>query len=1088
MLHTERRSSNASRWLVGVGHAGVMAFAWLALVSNTAALTVAPRPALQESAAVSSSARDRNRRLAEKVFSEGERLHRQWTTASLRGAVEKYKESLRLWRLAGEAASEVRTLNIIGDVSYSVGDTTGALDYYNKALSVSKIMSDRRGEALSLGNVCYTLAFLGEPKKALDSCQAALSISRELGDDGLVGQSLGNLGRVYYSLSDMSKALELFRQAVPLLHATGQSRKEAQALLNSGYTYANLSDTPHALACYQDALPLWRAANDKRGEALTLAALGHLYNKLEEKQKALDYYDQAIQLFRAMGDRYGEANTLNGIAFIYWRLGEWANALDYHNRALHLFQLTNYRAGQALALTASGRIYNDLGDYQNALSRFQQALSISRDLGDPLVESYVLGYLGKLYHSQGDSQKALDYYSRALQLNRTGQDKREEAYTLNNIGHIYDGLGDKQKALDYFQQSLRLSELVSDPGGASLSYYSIASVERDRGNLEDARLAIANALKISEELRGKVTGKDLRATYFATVHQQFELHLDVLMRLHKIRPTEGFDVIAFETAERGLARSLLETLVEARSNIRQGVNTEILRRERELQRQLNAKAERRIQLAGGKSPTEELTALEREVSELTTEYQRVQGQIRSSSPRYAALVQPVPLTLREIQQQVMDADTLLLEYALGEKRSFVWAVTPSSIKSFELPPRAEVEKAARRMYELLTARNQKVKGETEQQRRARVRQSDEEYEAASLMLGRMLLGPVISELGQKRLVIVTDGALQYIPFAALPVPDKEAKERQPGEAARENKSSTRSDSASTLPPGGFTPLIFEHEVVSLPSASVLALIREELRGRRPAPKSVAVLADPIFDRSDERLASARTTVPRPRRRESADGVSDVAATDVAERALRDFDDLGEGAGIARLPFSWREAEAIMASVPTKDGMLASGFRASRATATSPELSQYRIVHFATHGLLNSEHPELSGVVLSLFDEAGKRQDGFLQLHEIYNLHLPAELVVLSACQTALGKEVRGEGLVGLTRGFMYAGAPRVVASLWKVDDAATARLMGEFYRAMLGEGMRPAAALRAAQVYMWRQNQWRSPYYWAAFTLQGEWK
>ncbi len=178
----------------------------------------------------------------------------------------------------------------------------------------------------------------------------------------------------------------------------------------------------------------------------------------------------------------------------------------------------------------------------------------------------------------------------------------------------------------------------------------------------------------------------------------------------------------------------------------------------------------------------------------------------------------------------------------------------------------------------------------------------------------------------------------------------------------------------------------------------------------------------------------------------------------------------------------------MASVLTGDGLLASGFRASRATATGADLSHYRIVHFATHGRLNSEHPELSDIVLSLFDEAGNRQDGFLQLHEVYNLNLPADLVVLSACQTALGKEVQGEGLVGLTRGFMYAGAARVVASLWKVDDAATAKLMGEFYRAMLRDGLRPAAALRAAQVQMWRQNQWRSPYYWAAFTLQGEWR
>jgi CHAT domain-containing protein len=164
------------------------------------------------------------------------------------------------------------------------------------------------------------------------------------------------------------------------------------------------------------------------------------------------------------------------------------------------------------------------------------------------------------------------------------------------------------------------------------------------------------------------------------------------------------------------------------------------------------------------------------------------------------------------------------------------------------------------------------------------------------------------------------------------------------------------------------------------------------------------------------------------------------------------------------------------------------FRASRATSISDDLSQYRIVHFATHGLLNSQHPKLSGLVLSLVDERGQPQDGFLQLHEIFNLRLPAELVVLSACQTGLGKEIKGEGLVGLTRGFMYAGAARVMASLWQVSDAGTAELMKRFYRGLLKERKRPAAALRAAQVEMWRRPQWQAPYYWGAFVLQGEWK
>jgi CHAT domain-containing protein len=266
-------------------------------------------------------------------------------------------------------------------------------------------------------------------------------------------------------------------------------------------------------------------------------------------------------------------------------------------------------------------------------------------------------------------------------------------------------------------------------------------------------------------------------------------------------------------------------------------------------------------------------------------------------------------------------------------------------------------------------------------------------------------------------------------------------------------------------------LIVNHEIVHLPSASALAVLRRELAGRKPAAKTVAVLADPVFSADDARVKSGAKTQ-----------TGQEAPPDLT-RSINDV--RGE---LRRLLLTRDEADAILSVTPRTDGFGALDFRANRATATGDELSGYRIVHFATHGLLNSEHPELSGVVLSLVDERGQHQDGFLRLHEIFNLRLPAELVVLSACQTALGKEVNGEGLVGLTRGFMYAGAARVVASLWQVDDAATAELMKRFYRRMLKDGMRPAAALREAQIEMWKKKHWQSPFYWSGFTLQGEWK
>jgi len=381
-----------------------------------------------------------------------------------------------------------------------------------------------------------------------------------------------------------------------------------------------------------------------------------------------------------------------------------------------------------------------------------------------------------------------------------------------------------------------------------------------------------------------------------------------------------------------------------------------------------------------------------------------------------------------------------------------------------LPKREVIEAAIQRVYDLLTERSKLAKGdESKEQKQMRIAKADSEFTMAAAALSRMLLTPVAQELGKKRLVIVADGALHILPFGALPDPNKlEAK---------------ASD---------WQPLVVEHEVINLPSASTLAVLRRELAGRKPAAKTLAVLADPVFKKDDPRIkggarqtkADEKTCQPIPQ------GVIASAARDLKQVASEKSTDLD----IPRLPCTRQEAEQILALVPAGQGMKALDFQASRATAMSEQLGQYRYVHFATHGLADSERSELSTIVLSLFDEQGRPQEGFLRAHEIYNLNLPAEMVVLSACETGLGKQVKGEGLVSLTRGFMYAGAARVVVSLWSVNDRATAELMTRFYRKILVEGQRPAAALRAAQVEMWRTKQWESPYYWAAFTLQGEWR
>jgi CHAT domain-containing protein/Tfp pilus assembly protein PilF len=981
---------------------------------------------------------------AEKLMAEGQLLYGQGTAESRRKAIQKYEESLPLWRAASDIRGEAEALSSIGDVYEDLGDNRKALELCEKALLLWRSVGDLSGEANALDQVGIAYWQLNDYQKALEAINRVLSLCRTIGLRRGEAEALNDIAVVYSSLSEYQKALEHYGQSLSLKREIGDRVGEARTLNNMGVAYVSLDEYQKALECYDRALPLRRSTGDRRGESYTLSNIGTVYSALGEYQKALEYEDQALRLGREVGDRGIEANALNDL----------------------------------------GKLYDALGDYQKALERYSEALILTQAMSDRRGEANILSDTGSVYQKLSEYKKASDLYNQALSIRRAIGFLAGEAHSLSNLGLVSSALGDSQKALEYYGQGLTLHRAVRNRKGEAMTLFGIARVERDRGNLVEARVRMEAALEIIESLRTKVSAQELRASFLASVRELYDFQIDLLARLDERQHSAGHAAEALMISERSRARSLLETLSEARADIRQGVPAELLERERSFQQQINGKAGRLTRLLGGVHTDEQASGAQKELDSILTDYQQLETQIRTASPRYAALTQPQPLTLEEIQKQVLDPDTLLLEYSLGEERSYLWAVSPTSITSYALPKRAEIEAAARRVYRLVTAPTQAVEAPT--RRRALTAKAEAEYAEAAADLSRILLSPVASQLGTKRLLIVSEGALQYTPFGALPAPREPR--RGDGVMGRRGDDKPASSFHRVAPfpgrPVESLPLLLEHEVVTAPSASVLAVLRRERAGRQPAPKSIAVLADPVFSSDDPRISRGHTRAhPAPATQSSGRTSEPVRATDIERSAKESGLD-----GFVRLRFSRQEAEAIAEFAPEQKRLTALDFIASRETAESADLSQYRIVHFATHGLLNSQRPELSGIVLSLVDESGRAQDGFLRLHEIYNLRLNADLVVLSACQTALGKEVRGEGLIGLTRGFMYAGAPRVVASLWRVDDRATAELMRRFYQGMLKEGLRPAAALRAAQVSMLKEKRWSDPHYWAAFTLQGEWR
>jgi CHAT domain-containing protein len=994
------------------------------------------------------------------ALAEAERLRAKWEEEALRQSVQKYEQAASLWLNVSRAKAAV-ALRSAGDVYFILSDYKQALQYYGRALAIIKETGNRVEELQTLNSIGYAYIYLSENQKALsyarrvrEDCRRLSASINDAARDGLEAQAINNIGEIYYALGDLKGSLKMFKQALDLWTAVNDRRGLALAHLNLGYSYNDIGNLPEASEHYHQSLALWQEIGDRRGEALASTALGGIYSFLGDKQLALNSHMEALALFRLIGNHQGEAAAINGVAQAYEDLNEYQKALENYQLALDLYQMIGNRDFVALNKYYIGRVYFALKDAAQARIFYLQAFDLSRKVRDKQIEAHVLKGLGIIDDSEGNTAGALKQFRKVLSLYDRVGDHKGKAYTLNSIGHLYYTTGAQQQALDYFRQALPLIRSTEDIRGEALTLYNIASVERDCGNLDEALSYIKESIAIIEASRVKVDSKDLRTSYFAQAHKHYELYIDLLMQLYQQQPTSGYSNEAFLASERARARSLLDILTEEKFDFGARSNDSLLTREQELVQLLNAKREYRTRLLGDNKMSAEANQVAEEIRTLLREYEEVQARIREQKPRYAAITQPTQLSIQEIQAELRAGDTLLLEFSLGDKRSYLWAVGPDSVTGYELPGRAAIESVADRVYGLLVAR-QLIPDGGDSQRREFIAASDSNYLREAAALSQILIGPVAAQLGTKRLLIVTDGSLHYIPFEALPVP------KQPGEQL----------SQAPL-------LIDDHEIVELPSASILVAIRRE-KPRSPTAKTVAVLADPVFDKDDPRVLQAQTPANSP---PLAQGVEDI----YLQRTLRTLNGDGASSTIPRLPASLREAKAIMAVTPQSQGTMAIGFEASRARIMGDDLKNYRIIHFATHGILDNEHPEMSGLILSMIDKEGNSQDGYLRLRDIYGLDVRADLVVLSACRTGLGRSVQGEGLIGLTRGFTYAGSKTVVASLWKVDDEATAELMKNFYAYMLRDGLPPAAALRAAQQSIRARERWRSPYFWAGFILQGE--
>jgi CHAT domain-containing protein/tetratricopeptide (TPR) repeat protein len=860
-----------------------------------------------------------------------------------------------------------------------------------------------------------------DPRAEREHLRTALAAWEALGERHAQLWTLVRIGfATSFDLDEPQEGQEPYRRALALAVGLGDEWSEARVSDDLSQVEFRLGRLEETRALMERALALHRRAGRPLLMARLLTVLGNYFSRVGEPQAALERLYTALEINEAAGRAREVARTRIEIGATYLRLGDPGLALVQYEQALPAL---GDAGRQARCLTEMGAARLKLGDPAGARKAYDEALGIYRTLENPIAQADTLIGLAELEIERGELAQARELAASALRTYAARGVPLGISFAQCRLGGIHRRLGDAQAARAAF---VAVRELGPSAGASmqACAEQGLARLDVGAGALDAARSHAEAAVRHLEAQRS-VASPRARAAALVSRQSVFAILIDVLMRQHEQVPAAGHDAEAFDVSERARARSLLDLLQGGHVDVTEGVPPDLLAEERGLRQALNAAAAAQADArAGGRDA--KVQALERELDGLVGRLADTESRIRTTSPRYTALTRADPLTLAEIRSRVLDPDTQLLQYALGEDTSHAWVVSREGLESIRLPAAAEITAAARRVHERLAA----PPGG-----------GNAGLADALADLGRLILAPALPLLRAKRLLVVAPGSLQYVPFAALPGPDGAS-------------------------------LLSRFELVSAPSASVLATLRDEAGGRARPSRTVAVFADPVFERTDPRLASAGARAP-------VDGEAGPAWDRMAA---------ARGAGLGRLPFSRGEADAIASLVASRDALTATGFAANRAAATSPDLAQYRIVHFATHGVLDTRRPELSGVVLSLFDPQGRREDGFLRLHDVYNLRLGADLVVLSGCQTGLGRDLGGEGLIGLTRGFMYAGARSVVASLWRVDDASTTELMKRFYRALLKEGQPPAAALRSAQLELARDRRWAAPFHWAGFVVQGEWR
>lgn len=981
-------------------------------------------------------------------------------------AIHHFTVCLEKYKLIGNILGEATALNNVGYVLQLQKKYSYAFDYYKKSADISReILKDSYEEALTLYNIGILVNVQHKLQEALEYYEKAVNLLEEVKVFDLAGKMCNELLRIYKQQNQKQLVLETYDRQVKLYNLANNHDSHADTLAKKGDFARQIYAKDLSLVAYQASFEIYQKVGNKEAQARILNEIGRTYDQYGESYLSIDFYEKALLIAETTQNQELLVFILNGLGVAYSKIDRFEKAIGYLFQALEINKTETF---QLVTLSNTGFAYSGLAEIEKALLFYEQALVLAKklkdgrnesivtnniaieqiklgdlknarnnlnlalakfiEISDEFGQSSVLSRLGDIELREGNTEKALELLRRALEIRIKIGDSIGEIYTRNLIGIAENILGHESNATENINKALEISRKIFSESAELTTVYNLAKIEATRGNLKIASDLMAKSIEKVELVRSKFISKTFQSSYFATKQKYYELYIDILMNMHKLSPNQNYDRAAFFISEKMRARTLLELLgTESTENKKVGSNVEY----ESLNDQLTYLATQIIKLKNSSNNnTYEILRLEENLDKARTRLEILKTAIKNSKQ----VRDNRPLGIDEVGE-LLDRDTALIQYSLGDKDSYAWLITNTEKIVFTLPSQTKIEKLAEKIYFLLTERN-RDEIETLKDSEHRIKLAEDEYLNVSSDLFKIVILPMKAHLSnKKRLIISPDKGLHIVPFAALSYNSKF--------------------------------LVQQYELVVIPSVSSLSFIRQT---KSLGVQKIAVFADPIFNTNDPRIGGISN--------EKSNLLASQTKINNKRGSIREFN-------FARLEGTMREAESIKKFFP-KQSQFFLGPKAKKEVVQNLRETGLSL-HFGTHSLVFHDNPQLSCVVFNLIDEQGHECPGFLTIEDILRMKIAPELVTLSSCQSAKGKEIPGEGVISLTRAFFYIGARRVVSSLWSVDDDSTAQLMSDFYK-NISNGLMPSSALRQAQIAMLGTRQYKSPYYWAAFQLQGEWK